>query len=100
MESLFWWWIWVAIGFNTEYFKENNLIKTSKVYYMMKITKKEKILKPLFEVKDNFDFDLYEFEKFCRKIIDEINYLSAKSKMNFYGRTRNKINSQSNNNRR
>ncbi|RXJ83378.1 DUF2971 domain-containing protein [Arcobacter cloacae] len=72
----------VAIGFNTDYFKENNLIKTSKVLYNESLQEKEieKILKPLFQMKDRFDFDSYEFEKFSEKIIDDINYLSAKSK--------------------
>jgi hypothetical protein len=72
----------VAIGFNTDYFRGNDLIKTSKVLYDEKLQEMdiENILKPLMELKDEFDFNSIEFEKFSEKIINDINYLSAKSK--------------------
>lgn len=72
----------VAIGFNTEYFKENKLIKTSKVLYDEEQQQKEieEILEPLFKFEEKFDFSSFEFEEFCENIINEINYLSAKSK--------------------
>ena len=72
----------VAIGFNANYFKNNNLIKTSKVLYDEKKQEEEidKILKPLLDLDKKINFESKEFEEFCEKIINEINNLSAKSK--------------------
>lgn len=72
----------VAIGFNTEYFKENNLIKTSEVLYDEKKQEEEieKILKPLVQLDNKMDFESKEFQIYCEKIINDINNLSAKSK--------------------
>ena len=72
----------VAIGFNTEYFKENSLIKTSEVLYD-EIKQEEEIkniLKPLLSFDEKIDFESIEFQSFCEEIINEINNLSAKSK--------------------
>lgn len=72
----------VAIGFNTEYFKLNSLIKTSEVLYDE--NKQEiyidKILKPLQELEDNIDIHSEKFKDVCEAAINEINNLSAKSK--------------------
>jgi hypothetical protein len=72
----------VAIGFNANYFKDNNLIKTSKVLYDEKKQEEEidRILKPLLDLDKKTNFESREFEDFCEKIINEINNLSAKSK--------------------
>ena len=72
----------VAIGFNTEYFKLNSLIKTSKVLYDEDEQQKliEKILQPLEELDDNIDFQSKEFKNVCEQVINDINNLSAKSK--------------------
>jgi len=70
----------VAIGFNSDYFKNNKMIKTSKVLYDEDSQEKqiEKILKPLDNL--NVDINSLEFKKVCKKIINNINNLSAKSK--------------------
>lgn len=72
----------VAIGFNTEYLQDNNLIKTSKVLYdeIKQEEEIENILKPLFELDEKMNFESIEFEEYCEKIINDINNLSAKSK--------------------
>lgn len=72
----------VAIGFNTDYFKTNDMVHTTKVLYDEKEQENEieDILKPLDEVEDDMDFDSLEFEELCRDIINQINNLSAKSK--------------------
>lgn len=72
----------VAIGFNTEYLLDNNLIKTSKVLYdeIKQEEEIENILKPLFELNEKMNFESKEFEEYCEKIINDINNLSAKSK--------------------
>lgn len=72
----------VAIGFNNSYFKGNHLIKTTKVLYDEKLQEREikKILEPLFEFENKFEFNSMRFENFCEKTINELNYLSAKSK--------------------
>lgn len=72
----------VAIGFNANYFKDNNLIKTSKVLYDEKKQEEEidRILKPLLDLDKKTNFESREFEDFCEKIINEINNLSARSK--------------------
>ena len=65
----------VAIGFNTEYFKENSLIKTSEVLYD-EIKQEEEIkniLKPLLSFDEKIDFESIEFQSFCEEIINEIN---------------------------
>ena len=72
----------VAIGFNTDYFEQNDLIKTSEVLYDEKQQEVEieKILEPLLNLYDKINFESKEFEEYCENIISEINYLSAKSK--------------------
>ncbi len=72
----------VAIGFNSEYFKENNLIKTSEVLYDEKKqeNKIEDILKPLLNLDAKINFESKDFQIYCEDIINEINNLSAKSK--------------------
>lgn len=72
----------VAIGFNSDYFKHNSMIKTSKVLYDEQCQEKEidLILKPLEELDNNIDIDSERFDNICKNIIDNINNLSAKSK--------------------
>ena len=72
----------VAIGFNTDYFEQNDLIKTSEVLYDEKQQEVEieKILEPLLNLDDKINFESKEFEEYCENIISEINNLSAKSK--------------------
>jgi hypothetical protein len=72
----------VAIGFNSEYFKENNLIKTSKVLYNenQQQIEIEKILEPLLKLDEKINLESNEFKEYCKNIIDDINNLSAKSK--------------------
>ena len=72
----------VAIGFNSDYFKENKLVQTSSVLYDEEEQEKQidLILKPLDEIDDNIDIDSLEFSKICKAIITDINNLSAKSK--------------------
>lgn len=72
----------VAIGFNSDYFKENNMIKTSKVLYNESYQEEQidLILKPLDDLDYNIDINSLKFEQVCKNIIIEINNLSAKSK--------------------
>lgn len=72
----------VAIGFNSEYFLENRLIKTSEVLYDEKKQEEQidEILKPLIELKEKISYKSKEFESYCEEIIYKINNLSAKSK--------------------
>ena len=72
----------VAIGFNSDYFKKNNKIKTSKVLYDEIFQEKQidLILKPLEDLDCDIDINSEEFEEVCKNIIIDINNLSAKSK--------------------
>ena len=64
----------VAIGFNTDYFEQNDLIKTSEVLYDEKQQEVEieKILEPLLNLDDKINFESKEFEEYCeiRKTIN------------------------------
>lgn len=72
----------VAIGFNSDYFKENKLVQTSSVLYDEHTQEKQidRILKPLEDINDNIDVKSLKFNEICKKIITDINNLSAKSK--------------------
>lgn len=72
----------VAIGFNSDYFKENKMVQTSNVLYDEKNQEKQidLILDPLEKLKDDIDTQSKEFTEICKLIITEINNLSAKSK--------------------
>lgn len=72
----------VAIGFNSDYFKENKLVQTSSVLYDEEEQEKQidLILKPLEEIDDNIDIESLEFSETFKEIITDINNLSAKSK--------------------
>lgn len=72
----------VAIGFNMDYFENNNLIKTSKVLYDEQKQEEQikDILKPLEDISNNLNFETNEFKQLCKNIISNINKLSAKSK--------------------
>lgn len=72
----------VAIGFNSDYFKENKMVQTSNVLYDEKNQEKQidLILDPLEKLKDDIDTQSNEFTEICKLIITEINNLSAKSK--------------------
>jgi len=72
----------VAIGFNTDYFKDNNLVHTTEVLYDEKQQESEisDILSPLERIDDDFDFESASFELICKEIVSKINNLSAKSK--------------------
>ncbi len=72
----------VAIGFNSDYFKENNLVQTSNVLYDEQSQEKQIdfILEPLEKLPGNINPDSKEFIKTCKAIIIDINNLSAKSK--------------------
>lgn len=72
----------VAIGFNTDYFKTNSLVHTTKVLYDEDEQENEinKILEPLENISSNISFESDEFKYLCEDIISNINNLSAKSK--------------------
>ena len=72
----------VAIGFNSEYFKENKLVQTSVVLYDELEQEKQidLILSPLEKLDQNIDTESLEFVEICKNIIIDINNLSAKSK--------------------
>jgi len=72
----------VAIGFNMDYFKTNELIQTTKVLYDEKEQESEiaKILTPLEKIANDTDFESSEFKTICSNIISNINNLSARSK--------------------
>jgi len=72
----------VAIGFNSDYFEKNKMVKTSKVLYNEKSQEKQinLILEPLAKLDNDIDINSKKFEKTCKDIIVEINNLSAKSK--------------------
>ena len=72
----------VAIGFNSDYFKENSLVKTSSVLYDEKNQEKQinLILEPLEKLPENINLESKEFIEICKAIITDINNLSAKSK--------------------
>jgi hypothetical protein len=72
----------VAIGFNSDYFKENNMVKTSCVLYDEEEQEKQinLILEPLEKLDENIDINSKEFSNICKSIIVDINNLSAKSK--------------------
>lgn len=72
----------VAIGFNSDYFKENNMVQTSSVLYNEESQEKQidLILKPLEQVDNEIDTQSTKFIEVCKAIITDINNLSAKSK--------------------
>lgn len=72
----------VAIGFDTNYFKQNKLVNTSEVLYDEEVQEKliDEILSPLLNTLDNIDSNSKEFLTLCETIIKELNNLSAKSK--------------------
>lgn len=72
----------VAIGFNTEYFKQNNLVSTSTVLYdeLEQENLIDNILAPLLNLGDNINTNSKEFMNLCEHIIEQLNFLSAKSK--------------------
>jgi hypothetical protein len=72
----------VAIGFNSDYFKENKMVQTSSVLYDEEEQEKQidLILKPLEKLDGNIDIESREFNEICKSIIININTLSSKSK--------------------
>jgi hypothetical protein len=72
----------VAIGFNSDYFKENNMVRTSSVLYDERNQEEQidSILEPLENLDENIDTHSIEFSNICKEIIVNINNLSAKSK--------------------
>ncbi|GGD36233.1 hypothetical protein GCM10012288_07800 [Malaciobacter pacificus] len=72
----------VAIGFNTDYFKENRLITTSVVLYDESKQEEliDNILEPINLLDDNIDVKSTKFINICETVINDINNLSAKSK--------------------
>lgn len=72
----------VAIGFNIDYFKMNELVHTTEVLYDEEKQEKEieNILKPIENISNDIDVQSEYFKKECSKVIKKINYLSAKSK--------------------
>lgn len=72
----------VAIGFNSDYFKKNKMIKTSQVLYDEICQEKQidLILKPLDKLDCDIDINSIEFKNICKKMIIDINNLSARSK--------------------
>jgi hypothetical protein len=72
----------VAIGFNSDYFKENKLVQTSAVLYDEKSQEEliDLILEPLENLSENIDPESDVFVDICKDIITKINNLSAKSK--------------------
>lgn len=72
----------VAIGFNSDYFKKNKMIKTSQVLYDEICQEKQidLMLKPLDNLDCDIDINSIEFKNICKEIIIDINNLSARSK--------------------
>lgn len=72
----------VAIGFNTDYFKKNNIIYTSEVLYNESKQEKliDEILAPLEKIGNTISYESEEFKYLCKDVISNINNLSAKSK--------------------
>lgn len=72
----------VAIGFNTDYFKQNPLVVTNEVLYdeYMQEELINEILEPLLDINDNIDINSLDFLNICEQIIEQLNNLSAKSK--------------------
>jgi hypothetical protein len=68
----------VAIGFNQNYFKKNNLISTSEVLYDEE--KQEKEIDIILSYLEKISFEEKSFDNNCKKIISSINSLSARSK--------------------
>lgn len=72
----------VAIGFNSDYFKENKLINTSVVLYDEEEQENliDKILEPIKLLDDEVDINDKKFINICESVINDIDNLSAKSK--------------------
>lgn len=72
----------VAIGFNSDYFEKNKMVKTSEVLYdeVCQEQQIDSILKPLEQLDNDIDITSSKFEETCKNIINDINNLSAKSK--------------------
>lgn len=72
----------VAIGFNSDYFKDNEMVQTSGVLYDEKLQDEQidLMLKPLESINENIDINSEEFNEICKEIIVDINNLSARSK--------------------
>lgn len=72
----------VAIGFNLDYFKVNNLISANEVLYDEEKQEKyiDEIFKPLDNISNDIDFTSKGFQLLVQELVRKINQLSAKSK--------------------
>ncbi len=72
----------VAIGFNTDYFKTNEMVKTTEVLYDEKEQEKEidEIFEPLEKFTNEPTLKDERFKSLCTEVITNINNLAAKSK--------------------